>query len=52
MNNVYIPFDTAKDEGSGIGLSLSKQIVLLHKGSIILESELGKGTDVYILLNN
>ena len=51
IENAFIPFYTTKDEGSGIGLSLSKQIVLLHKGSIILESELGKGTDVYLFLN-
>lgn len=51
IENAFIPFYTTKEEGSGIGLSLSKQIMLLHKGSIILESELGIGTEVYLILN-
>ena len=31
---MFVPFFTTKEEGSGIGLSLSKQILRLHKGSI------------------
>jgi signal transduction histidine kinase len=37
-------------EGSGIGLSLVKELVLLHNGTIELESTLGKGTEFRIEL--
>ncbi len=37
---------TRKYEGSGIGLSIVKGIVELHKGSVRLESEEGKGTTI------
>ena len=35
-NEIFIPFFSTKKEGSGIGLSLSKQIMHLHKGDIVL----------------
>lgn len=41
---IFIPFFTTKKSGSGIGLSLSRQIMRLHKGSISVNSELDKGT--------
>ena len=45
---IFIPFYTvAKNDqpkGSGIGLSLSRQIMRLHGGSLILSSERGKGS--------
>ena len=42
IDKVFIPFFTTKDEGSGIGLSLSRQIMRLHKGSIdVNSSEIG-----------
>ncbi|WP_439883229.1 sensor histidine kinase [Pontibacter sp. MBLB2868] len=44
MGKIFIPFFTTKKTGSGIGLSLSRQIMRLHKGSILVQSELGKGT--------
>ena len=34
LSQIFIPFFTTKKEGSGIGLSLSRQILHLHKGSI------------------
>jgi len=33
-DKIFIPFYTTKNEGTGIGLSLSRQIMQLHKGSI------------------
>lgn len=38
IDKIFIPFFTTKDEGSGIGLSLSRQIMRLHKGSIDVNS--------------
>jgi len=43
MDQVFIPFFTTKREGSGIGLSLSRQIMTAHGGEIVLESD-GSGT--------
>ena len=38
IDQVFIPFFTTRREGSGIGLSLSRQIMTAHKGDIALES--------------
>jgi hypothetical protein len=45
MENIFIPFFSTKKNGSGIGLSLCKQIMMLHKGNITPQSVEGKGTD-------
>lgn len=39
LSKVFIPFYSTKKKGSGIGLSLSRQIMKLHKGSIMVQSE-------------
>ena len=44
MDKIFIPFFTTKREGSGIGLSLSRQIMRLHKGSITARSIPGQQT--------
>jgi nitrogen fixation/metabolism regulation signal transduction histidine kinase len=41
---IFIPFFTTRKEGSGIGLSLSRQIMRLHKGGITVKSVPGKET--------
>lgn len=46
MEKVFIPFYTNKENGSGIGLSLCKQIMKLHKGRVTIESEPEIGTIV------
>lgn len=43
-DKIFIPFFTTKKIGSGIGLSLSRQIMRLHRGSINFRSEPGEGT--------
>ena len=48
-DSIFIPFFTTKKNGSGIGLSLCKQIMLLHKGRIQLQSEENKGTVVSLI---
>lgn len=39
IENIFVPFYTTKRSGSGIGLSLSRQIMQLHNGSITVVSE-------------
>jgi len=46
FEKIFIPFFTTKKQGSGIGLSLSRQIMRLHKGKISVTSNPGEGTIV------
>ena len=48
MDQVFIPFFTTKRDGSGIGLSLSRQIMTAHHGEIVVESD-DNGTTVSLL---
>ena len=48
MGQVFIPFFTTKRDGSGIGLSLCRQIMTAHSGEIVIESD-GDGTTVSLL---
>jgi len=44
LNHIFTPFFTTKENGSGVGLSLSRQIMVSHKGDITVESLPGKET--------
>ncbi|MCA0397323.1 MAG: HAMP domain-containing histidine kinase [Bacteroidetes bacterium] len=44
IEKIFIPFFSTKKTGSGIGLSLCKQIMMLHKGNIQVQSVEGEGT--------
>ncbi len=48
LDKVFVPFFTTKTGGSGIGLSICRQIMNLHRGNISIESELDKGTKVML----
>ena len=44
LDKIFIPFFSTRKTGSGIGLSLCKQIMLLHKGNIQVQSAEGMGS--------
>ena len=44
LEKIFVPFFSTKAAGSGIGLSLSRQIMRLHRGAIHVHSELGGPT--------
>ncbi len=44
LDQIFVPFFTTKATGSGIGLSLSRQIIRQHRGSIAVQSKVGLGT--------
>jgi nitrogen fixation/metabolism regulation signal transduction histidine kinase len=48
MDKIFIPFFTTKEKGSGIGLSLSRQIMQMHGGSLKIHSVPGKQTSIVI----
>ncbi|MEN2281531.1 ATP-binding protein [Algoriphagus sp. SE2] len=51
LSKIFIPFFTTKKKGSGIGLSLSKQIMRRHKGNIQVRSAIGEGTTFKLIFN-
>ena len=44
LEQIFVPFFTTREKGSGIGLSLSRQIMRLHGGSLQVRSVPGKET--------
>lgn len=48
MDKIFIPFFTTKERGSGIGLSLSRQIMQMHGGSLKISSVPGTLTSVVL----
>jgi len=48
--DIFTPFFSTKESGSGIGLSFAKHIIRLHAGNISLWSEKNKGTTVKIII--
>jgi len=52
MNQIFEPFFSTKkaEGGTGIGLSVVRDIVKRHSGEIQINSEQGKGTEFVILL--
>ncbi len=48
--DVFKPFFTTKIQGTGLGLTIVKKIIDHHQGSILINSQKGKGTDVIISL--
>lgn len=56
MEHIFEPFyrsnNTRHVAGFGIGLSLVKKVIDIHKGKILVQSNLNQGTKVTIILNN
>jgi signal transduction histidine kinase len=50
LNQMFEPFFTGKQEGSGLGLTTVQNIIHGHKGKIEVESEVGKGTEFILIL--
>lgn len=50
MEKIFEPFFTRKAKGIGLGLTVCKQVVNLHKGIIEIRSQRGKGTTVSVTL--
>ncbi|HAA05395.1 MAG TPA: hypothetical protein DCZ69_12945 [Syntrophobacteraceae bacterium] len=50
LPNVFDPFFTSKTRGSGLGLTVAHRIVSEHGGEILIDSEVGKGTEVKVVL--
>lgn len=50
LNSIFVPFFTTKPQGSGIGLSLCKQIVKQHHGRLQVKSSPGRGSTFTIVL--
>jgi two-component system, NtrC family, nitrogen regulation sensor histidine kinase NtrY len=48
LERIFIPFFTTKKTGSGIGLSLSRQIVQQHGGQLTVESKVDEGTSFFL----
>jgi two-component system nitrogen regulation sensor histidine kinase NtrY len=49
LEKIFIPFFTTKESGSGIGLSLSRQIIRIHNGNITCDSAPENGTTISIV---
>jgi two-component system, NtrC family, nitrogen regulation sensor histidine kinase NtrY len=50
VDSIFVPSYTTKENGSGIGLSITRQIVHMHKGTISVKSVPGKNTTFEIVL--
>lgn len=50
VENIFIPFYTKKQAGTGLGMAITKKIIEEHKGNILIESQEGIGTEVLIKL--
>jgi two-component system sensor histidine kinase PilS (NtrC family) len=50
LPEIFEPFMTTKDDGTGLGLAIVYQLVQIHKGTIDVRTEEGKGTTVSVHL--
>jgi len=51
LSKLFEPYFTTKENGTGLGLTNTQNIILSHKAAIFAESEEGKGTSFTITFN-
>ena len=49
LDKIFVPFFSTRKAGNGIGLSLCKQIMMLHHGNIQVQTKVGEGTSFSLL---
>lgn len=49
LENAFVPFFTTKETGSGVGLSLARQLMFVMEGSLEISSRAGQGTEVRLM---
>jgi two-component system sensor histidine kinase HydH len=50
LEHVFDPYFTTKQTGTGLGLAIVHKIIEAHRGEVRVESEVGRGTTVSVLL--
>lgn len=52
LDKIFEPFYTTKMDGTGLGLAMAKDIIEVHNGEVSINSKLGAGTTVRVMLPN
>ena len=50
LDKIFLPFFTAKEKGTGMGLALAHKVILSHNGRIEVDTMEGQGTTFRICL--
>jgi signal transduction histidine kinase len=50
LQNLFTPFFTTKQEGTGLGLTIVRGLISQHQGDISIDSQVGRGTTCTIRL--